>query len=279
MKVPPFLTGLFRDYAAPLLKPLTARFADESRPAVKRQPRIKYREARRGYLRVTDPEKQRRIALWFTRRREAEEAIAEHLKMVSPVVFGAETPFYKTDEDGVITEINFQYAIGLTHEGWSGRPGTNWLHPVSDKALQAVRALPRLPQIREINEMIGWPHAYVGKDFEAMHIPGYEDFAREANEKTRISVTPRGEIVISLPFAESFADFPPLAKEVNDWEPPPWLERIPDRVGRRAERGCEFNKSALGQFLQKCHLRSGPDTETPLQKPARPPVQPQENRP
>ena len=216
--------------------------------ARKEQP-LTLRDAPRAYFPVADPRAARILKNWAESRIQAADIITAYLRKASPVL-GAETPNYKVDENGRVTSINFLYAIGLTHEGWRGIPGTNWLVPETDTVKRDIDALPRLPPFDPVIDLLKWPTICTSKLQRDQHLPGFGEFARRAN--SQIHVTPRNEqVYVSVPFPAAFRDYPKMADQVQAWRPPPGFTQIDAHTGRRLERAHDFGQSPLGRGLAK----------------------------
>lgn len=208
---------------------------------------VRLKEAARAYFRVTDAPVAQKLEDWFVRRYEAARQIEKYLRKATPVL-GAETPLYKIGEDGRVHSINFQYAIGLTHEGWKGIEHTNWLVPESDTVKKELAQLPPLPDHKEINALIGWPQMEFNPCGQDAHTPGLQAFAMSANRQTRIS-RHREEMFVSVPYPDAFEDHPAMAARIQEWRPPAFLEPIDPGQGRRIEKMCDFSRSPLGETL------------------------------
>lgn len=211
--------------------------------------KMQLRENKRAYFRVTDKQAAKSLAHWLERRESAEDEVHAYLKRVAGVI-GAETPFYKIDADGYVESINFRFWVPFTHPGWKGKNNTNWLVPEDDQTKAEVRSLPPLPSYSEVNTLLDWPEAKIDKCFQDMHLPGYEDFAVRAARQVRVSRS-AGEIFVSVPFPDTFADYPALAEQVQHWRPPQGFEQIDPAAGRRIERTASFGRSPLGSAVAK----------------------------
>lgn len=210
---------------------------------------LRLHPGRRAYFQVNDPALARTLGDWATCRNDAAQIISAYLRKATPLL-GAETPHYKVDEDGRVESISFRYGIGLTHEGWIGIPGTNWLVPETDDVKRDIDALPRLPGFGPVHDALNWPTADVSTMAQARHLPGYVDFAKRANSQIRVCVR-HDAVYVSVPFPDTFRDYPPLQDAVQAWRPDPRLTRIEDPIGRAAERQNDLSQSPLGQALIK----------------------------
>lgn len=209
----------------------------------------KLKERQRAYFHVTDPEQAKIIHDWFVRRNTAKLEVEAYLRKATSVI-GAETPLYKVDENGRVSSINFQYAIGFFHDGWTGIPHTNWLVPDTDEVKRDLQQLPRFPSHSEINRAIGWPEMDYHPMSSAAHIPGLGRFAISANRQTEVSVR-KGEVFVSVPYPDTFEDVPDYAQRVYDWDKPAFLQLIPPEEGRKIEKSCDLALSALGRTVAK----------------------------
>lgn len=214
---------------------------------------LRLKETQRAYFRVTDTAISGKLEDWFVRHYEAAQEIESYLRKATPVL-GAETPLYKINEQGRVHSINFQYAIGLTHEGWKGIENTNWLVPETDKVKIELAQLPPLPDHKEINTLIDWPTIEINPFAREIHVPGFHSFAMSANRQTRVSRN-QGEIFVSVPYPDTFQDCPELAARVQAWQPPACLEPITADQGKRIEKICNFSRSPLGKTITRAiHL-------------------------
>ncbi|MCB9990082.1 MAG: hypothetical protein H6867_01720 [Rhodospirillales bacterium] len=217
------------------------------------QKELRLNEGRRAYFRVTDPAVARRVQDWIVRRDEAEQAIGAYLRKASPLL-GGETPFYKVDESGYVKSINFRYMMGFTHLGWKGQSiDSNWMVPeegteAGEKVRSELRMLPPLPSYSEINRLVGWPEAQINSMFQDMHVRGYEEFAERANRHVNISRS-QGQIYISVPYPETFREYPKMEDAIAQWRPQEFMERIDDKLGRKIEKRFEFSRSPLGRTI------------------------------
>ena len=229
------------------------------RTADKGETKLTLRDGNRAYFQVTDPDIARRMADWLVRRDEAEQAVAVYLRKASPML-GGETPFYKVDKDGYVDSINFRYGMGFTHIGWKGKGcHTNWLSPEEDsedgeRVRAELRQLPPLPSYSEINQLMMWPEAFIDELFQDTHLPGYEEFAERANRQIHVSRS-LGHIYVSVPYPDTFADYPKLETEISKWNPPEFLRRIDDRMGQKIEKHFAFSRSALGRVVASALMR------------------------
>ena len=203
----------------------------------------------RAYFQVSDPALADFLGEWITQRNDATHIISAYLRKATPLL-GAETPHYKVDEDGRVESISFRYGIGLTHEGWIGIPDTNWLVPETDEVKRDLDALPRLPGFGPVHEALNWPTADLSAVAQARHLPGYVDFAKRANSQIRVC-TRKDAVYVSVPFPDTFREYPPLRDAVQAWRPDARLTRIDDRIGRAAESQNDLSQSPLGQALIK----------------------------
>jgi len=204
-------------------------------------------DAPRAYFRVTDPQLAEFLRDWYRRSTEAKIEVESYLRRITPVV-GAETPLYKVDEKGRVGSVNFQYAIGFLHDGWTGIPGTNWLVPESDQAKKDIAQLPLFPSHDDVNRAIGWPKADLKTlKNEDSHV-NYERFALCAGRQTKISLRD-GEVFVSVPYPGRFRDAPAYAQQVYDWTPPDSFKRIDESEGQRIEKRCDRAQSPLGRVL------------------------------
>lgn len=208
---------------------------------------VRLREVSRAYFKVTDPSIASRLRNWYDRRRQAEQEITDYLKTAS-MVLGGEVPNYKINDKGRVESINFCYAMGLTHEGWKGIPHTNWLVPDSDKVKKELAALPVMPSHKEVNRLIDWPEIEFNPAASHIHIRGYKKFAISGNRQLHVSAS-HGDMYVSVPYPEMYADVPEFFERLKAWQPPSGLEQIDPAQGGKIERFCSFTKSPLGRVL------------------------------
>lgn len=199
------------------------------------------------YYQVMDEVVGRRLRSWHDDYRLAELEIQRYLRRVSSSL-GGETPFYKADDKGIITSINFRFSMGLLHEGWRGIENTNWLIPESDEVKKELAQLPRLPSHRDVNKLIGWPEIDFNPASHHAHIPGYRRFATAGNRQVRVMVRD-GSVYLGIPKAEMFSAIPDIAQRLEAWQPPGYLQEVGQREGRKIERYSDFSKSPLGQVV------------------------------
>ncbi len=211
--------------------------------------KMQLRVGQRAYFRATDKCKASTLANWLQRRHDAEGAVHAYLKRVAGVI-GAEVPAYKIDAEGYIESISFRFAVPLTHQGWKGKNNTNWLVPEDDKTKAEILALPPIPSHSEVNKLLEWPEPYLNKYFQDRHLPGYAEFAVRASRQTRVSCY-NGGTFVSVPYPDTFADYPPLAEQVQNWRPPQGFEQIDPAAGRKIERLADFSRSPLGEKVAK----------------------------
>ena len=207
------------------------------------------RSAPRQYFKVTDPEISKVLKGWNNRYLDASQEIEKYLRKVTGII-GNETPFYKTDDEGMIESISLRYAMGWYHDGWVGIEHTNWLIPESDKVKQEVRQLPRLPSHWEVNVLINWPEVKYDKKSADVHIKGLGRFAASANRQVRVSQS-NGDMYLSVPVADMFSSYPGYAERVGAWQPPEFLAPISRAEGKRIERMNDFSRSVVGGLIKR----------------------------
>ncbi len=238
-----------------IMSVLSSIWASLGRPDPEHNP-LQLREKKRAYFCVdeTHADDAKTLRDWYTRHYTAEREITDYLRKATSIL-GGEVPLYKINEHGRVHSINFQYAIGFFHDGWTGIENTNWLVPDSDKVKQELQQLPPLPSLRDVHRMIDWPELDIDPCSQEVHVPGLRRFAVTANRQTHVSMY-QGAVYISVPYPDTFRDHPALAEKVQAWIPPAFLQQIAPSEGRQAEKACDFSRSKLGETLAKT-LRFG----------------------
>jgi len=182
---------------------------------------LKLHTGKRLYCKVTDPVVANKMLDWLIERKEAEKQISNFFRRH----FGlhkADLPFYKVDDSGKISFINFRYNIPMTHEAWRGKNGSHWLEPETHEVQKQIQMLPALPSKRDINALINWPEPCIEPAFADRHLSGYDDFAHFAIQSVDIMIDD-GEIIVSVPYPETFRDYSPYMEAVLDWDMPEFL--------------------------------------------------------
>jgi hypothetical protein len=209
--------------------------------------KVKFKDKGRAYFKVTDDRLNAFIKGWANDRFDAEQEIHSYLKRVVGTL-GAEVPFFKTDDQGYVTQINFRYGMGFFHTGWRGVNNSNWLEPETEEVRSDLRALPPLPSRDLVNKAINWPLFEEKNNIRAWYTEGYDQFVNMAKNAVKVSL--KGDhAYISVPRPESYQDIPEMEKEIFDWRPPEGLEQIDQRLGEKIEARYDFYKSPLGQVI------------------------------